>query len=244
MLRSISKTLPVHPSMRHPLTGEPLAAVGIRRNGDPIWPVLGAAEDDADGDGGDDEGSGDDTDSGDADEDDEGADKLGDAGKKALDRMKAQLKAERLKRRQAEKDRDAEKSKKDGDETDAEKIREQIRTEERTAALRDRVLDKIEAKAGGKFADPEDARFHLAEQLDDFIDNGRIDTDAIVEALDDLLDRKKYLAAQGGKSDDAKRKLRADRGQGARGGAGATTGREAGLAEAHKRFGKPATTSS
>lgn len=33
--------LPVHPTNRHPLTGQPLRAVGYRRNGEPIWPILG-----------------------------------------------------------------------------------------------------------------------------------------------------------------------------------------------------------
>lgn len=38
-------TLPTHPALRHPHTGEPLRAVGVL-NGRPIWPVIGAAEDD------------------------------------------------------------------------------------------------------------------------------------------------------------------------------------------------------
>ena len=34
--------LPVHPRLRHPLTGEPLVAVGLRkRDGSPIWPIMG-----------------------------------------------------------------------------------------------------------------------------------------------------------------------------------------------------------
>lgn len=36
--------LPVHPRLRHPLTGRPLQAVGIGKRG-PIWPVLGASDD-------------------------------------------------------------------------------------------------------------------------------------------------------------------------------------------------------
>jgi hypothetical protein len=36
----------VHPWMIHPHTGKPLEAVGMRRNGRPIWPILGASEDD------------------------------------------------------------------------------------------------------------------------------------------------------------------------------------------------------
>lgn len=36
--------LPVHPSMRDPRTGAPLQAIGLRRNGDPIWPVMGGSQ--------------------------------------------------------------------------------------------------------------------------------------------------------------------------------------------------------
>jgi hypothetical protein len=36
--------LPVHPTKRHPLTGAPLRAVGFRRNGDPLWPVMGGSQ--------------------------------------------------------------------------------------------------------------------------------------------------------------------------------------------------------
>lgn len=46
-----SSTLPTHPHLTHPHTGQPLRAVGYGKRG-PIWPVLGASEDDG-GDGGD-----------------------------------------------------------------------------------------------------------------------------------------------------------------------------------------------
>lgn len=39
-----STPLPIHPSLLHPLTGEPLRAVGLRQNGRPIWPVIGASQ--------------------------------------------------------------------------------------------------------------------------------------------------------------------------------------------------------
>jgi hypothetical protein len=38
--------LPTHPTRTHPHTGLALQAVGFRRSGDPIWPILGAAPDD------------------------------------------------------------------------------------------------------------------------------------------------------------------------------------------------------
>lgn len=34
--------LPIHPRLHHPLTGEPLRAVGFSRRG-PIWPIIGAS---------------------------------------------------------------------------------------------------------------------------------------------------------------------------------------------------------
>lgn len=37
--------LPSHPYWRHPLTGLPLQAVGFKKNGNPIWPIMGASED-------------------------------------------------------------------------------------------------------------------------------------------------------------------------------------------------------
>lgn len=37
--------LPVHPTKRHPLTGEPLRAVYVTRRGRVMWPIIGAAPD-------------------------------------------------------------------------------------------------------------------------------------------------------------------------------------------------------
>lgn len=38
--------LPVHPRLRHPLTGEPLQAIYVDKHGRARWPVVGAAPDD------------------------------------------------------------------------------------------------------------------------------------------------------------------------------------------------------
>ncbi|MGC5033070.1 hypothetical protein [Micromonospora sp. DT229] len=46
--------LPLHPTLTHPHTGAPIRALGVRRNGQVIWPALGAAPDD----GGESEGGG------------------------------------------------------------------------------------------------------------------------------------------------------------------------------------------
>lgn len=83
----VGPDLPVHPRIG-------FRAIGMRRNGDPIWPVMGGAPDDGDGDGGDsggDDGAGD----RDGDQGDGSADNLGDAGKQAIARMKTERNAAR-----------------------------------------------------------------------------------------------------------------------------------------------------
>lgn len=128
----------------------------------------------------------------------EGEAALGDAGKKALDAMKAKWQKERDARKALE-DQIAKAARNDDTQPDADKIREQAKAEAKAEVLRERVLDKVEAKAAKLFADPEDARALLARDVDDFIDNGQVDTDAIQEALDDLLKRKPHLAATASK---------------------------------------------
>lgn len=131
--------------------------------------------------------------------DPEGADQLGDPGKQALDRMKAQLKAERaakkdLERKLAEATKPAE-----GDPLDPEQLRE----EGRKAALEEiqgrLIASEVRAQAAGKLNDPADAiRFIDLTQFDVGPD-GSIDADDIAEAISDLVTQKPYLA----KSDPA-----------------------------------------
>ena len=85
MIRTI-----LHPWMVHPHTGKPLEALGFKRNGDPIWPIMGASEDDDSGD----DGAGDDDDDGadDGDGDDDGDEDDPDAGKSPED-LRAELRA-------------------------------------------------------------------------------------------------------------------------------------------------------
>jgi hypothetical protein len=45
-------TLPVHPTKRHPHTGQPLRAIFVRRDGRVFWPIIGASPDDASNGGG------------------------------------------------------------------------------------------------------------------------------------------------------------------------------------------------
>ena len=87
------------------------------------------------------------------------------------------------------------------DQPDVDQIREQARTEARAEAMKDRVVDKIEAKAAKAFTDAEDAVAILlrSHDADDFLDDGKIDVEAIQDALDELLEKKPHLAVQDGK---------------------------------------------
>jgi hypothetical protein len=128
------------------------------------------------------------------DGDNDGADKLGDAGKQALDRMKARLRDEKAARKALQAQLDAKAPAKD-DAPDPAELRKQAQAEARAEVLVDRALDKVEARAAKLFADPEDARALLAGQVDDFIDGGKVDVDAVDEALKELLEKKPHLAA-------------------------------------------------
>ncbi|MEV7422864.1 hypothetical protein [Streptomyces sp. NPDC091212] len=192
---------------RHARTGQ--RAIGWRkpRPGEtgpqPIWPILGGDGRDGDADDKDADDPDDADDDQDDADDDEGADQLGDAGKKALDRMKEARRTERERRKAAETERDqlrtqlTAKAKPDdggdGSQPDLEQIRSEARAEAKREGLRERALDRLEAKAARQFADPEDARAHLAAKVEDFIDGDSIDTEAISEALGDLLNAKPYL---------------------------------------------------
>jgi hypothetical protein len=126
---------------------------------------------------------------------DYGVDKLGDAGKQALDRMKARLRDEKAARKALQAQLDAKPPAKDDDAPDQAELRKQAQAEARAEVLVERALDKVEARAAKLFADPEDARALLARQVDDFIDDGKVDVDAVDEALKELLEKKPHLAA-------------------------------------------------
>lgn len=144
-----------------------------------------------------------DTDPVDDDGQPDGADQLGDPGKKALDAMKSKWQTERDRRKAVEQELATLKAQGKGDQPDdqpdPEKLREQAKAEALAEVLRDRALDKVETKAAKLFADPEDARALLASRVDEFVDDGKVDVGAIEEALADLLSKKPHLAAQGGR---------------------------------------------
>lgn len=195
----------------HPLTGA--LALGWRkaRPGEddtelyPIWPILGAAEDDDhDDDAGDTGGDGDQDDDGAQNEDDDAegegegdaADALGDKGKKALDAMKGKWKSERTRRQELERQLAA-RDEGDGEEPDA--IRRQAEQAATAKANARIVRAEVRAAAAGKLADPADALRFLDLAQFEVDDEGDLDADEIAEAIDGLIQAKPYLAAQSGK---------------------------------------------
>jgi hypothetical protein len=185
----------LHPALLHPRTGEPILPLGYGRRG-PIWPILGASDDDEAGDAADDDGQ-DGDDSGAADE---GADALGDAGKKALDAMKAERNAARKELREARRAlEEAKTARTEGDQPDPEAIKAEARREATKAANERIVRSEVKAAAGQKLADPADAVRLLDLSQFEVDDDGNVDEDEIADAIDDLLKKKPYLAAQGGK---------------------------------------------
>lgn len=126
----------------------------------------------------------------------EGAEQLGDSGKKALDSMKSRWQTERDRRKAIETElAKLKESTSSAQQTEVEKARTAARAEALAEVLKDRALDRVETKAAKLFADPEDARALLASKVDEFIDDGKVDTDAIDKALADLLKRKPHLGA-------------------------------------------------
>jgi hypothetical protein len=131
---------------------------------------------------------------------DNGEGALGDAGKKALDSMKAERKAAREEATAAKAERDALQAKLDGKEAEyqAQQAKRQAE-QEALAKANDRIRkSEVKAAAKGVLADPADAYKFLDLDSFEVDDDGNVDEDAIASALADLVKSKPYLAAQGG----------------------------------------------
>jgi hypothetical protein len=127
----------------------------------------------------------------------EGAENLGDAGKKALDSMKGKWREERTKRQELEQRLAAlESAPKGENETpDADQIKAQA-TREALSKANSRILkSEIKAAAAGKFADPADALAFLDLDKFEVDESGDVDADEITDAIEELLTRKPHLAA-------------------------------------------------
>lgn len=130
----------------------------------------------------------------------EGAEALGDPGKKALDAMKAKMRAAELSAKEAKAELariNAQLALKDkpAEEQALEQARAEARAEATTAANKRIVRSELKAAATGKLANPAVAEKFL--DLDDFAvdDDGDVDSDALNDAIADLLKREPYLAA-------------------------------------------------
>jgi hypothetical protein len=191
----------------------PDTPLGFRADGRPIWAFAGGAPDGDGGDGGDgggSEGDGDgDSGSGGAVDTTVGADGLTEAGRNAVAKERATLKAVRTELRgykavmaehgvtspEALRERlTAPSGGQQGQQqppVDAEAIRRQVETEVRTESNRRIALAEVKAAAAEAFEYPEDAAQALAGEVDDLLnDDGSPDTEAIKRALAGLLQRK------------------------------------------------------
>lgn len=133
---------------------------------------------------------------------------LGDAGKKALDSMKAQWKAERDKAAAAEKsaanraakvkDLEAQVAKFEGREAEFEAAQEAKKIQDEALAKANDRIRKAEVRAAAKgvLQDPQDAFVHLDLSSIEVGDDGDVDLQQVNDALTDLVEAKPYLAVQ------------------------------------------------
>lgn len=124
---------------------------------------------------------------------------LGDAGQRALRAERAKARTEAKARQKLEAEIAELRAKASGPSADApvdaKAIAEAAKAEARAELLKDRALDKIEVVAAKTFANPDLAVRLLKSDVGSFIANGAVDTDAIKDALADLLDANPGLAA-------------------------------------------------
>lgn len=130
----------------------------------------------------------------------EGAEALGDPGKKALDAMKADRNAARQQARELQEQIDALKAQAEGREAEHQAELERRKVEEAALAkANERILKaEVRAAAASKLADPADALRFIDLSEFEVGTEGDVDSEAISDAIAGLLKSKPYLAAQGG----------------------------------------------
>lgn len=136
----------------------------------------------------------------DDDPDPDGAEALGDPGKRALAAMKAERRAAQDEARRLREELEEIKAKAEGREKEfaAEQERRKVEAEA-LAKANDRIRKaEVRAAAAGKLADPADALLHLDLEQFEVGDDGEIDQAAVEAAISELVKSKPYLAAQGG----------------------------------------------
>ena len=129
----------------------------------------------------------------------EGETALGDAGKKALDAMKAKWKAAEQQAKETAARLAELEAKAAGTEAEHKAAQEAQRVkDEALAAANDRILKaEVRAAAASKLNDPQDALRFLDMSEFEVGSDGEVDASAISSAIDDLITSKPYLAAQG-----------------------------------------------
>lgn len=132
--------------------------------------------------------------------DPDGSDALGDAGKKALDAMKAKWKAAETKAQEAASRADAAEAKAQGTEAEhAQQLEAKRIQDEALSKANERILKaEVRANAASKLADPADALRFIDLSEFEVGSDGEVDSSAIAQAIDDLITSKPYLAAQSG----------------------------------------------
>ena len=130
----------------------------------------------------------------------EGAEALGDPGKKALDAMKAERNAAKAAAATLQAQLDDMKAKAEGREAEraAEVAAQKVKDEALSVANQRIVKANLRAVATGKLADPSDAQLYIDLSKFDVSDDGEVDEAALTAAVEDLVKRKPHLAAQGG----------------------------------------------
>lgn len=129
----------------------------------------------------------------------EGEAALGDAGKKALDAMKAERNAAKAEAKAAADELASLKAAAEGRDAEhkAQQAAQQVK-DEALAVANQRILKaEVRAAAAGKLNDPQDALRFLDLSEVEVGSDGEVDGAAVAKLIDDLITNKPYLAAQG-----------------------------------------------
>lgn len=132
---------------------------------------------------------------------DAGTANLGDAGKKALDAMKADRNKARDDLAALRSEFDAFKAKADGKEAEHAAAQEAQKVKDEALSLANDRIKKAEVRAAAKGKVADEALADLPALMDlsgiEVGADGEVDTSQIASAIDDLIKNKPYLAAQG-----------------------------------------------
>lgn len=131
---------------------------------------------------------------------DDGEAALGDAGKKALDAMKAKWRAAEAEAKRVTDEVAALRAAAEGREAEHQATIESQKVKDDALAAANTKIAKanLRAAAAGKLADPTDALTFIDVSTFEVDDDGNTDEAALTAAIADLIKSKPYLAAQGG----------------------------------------------